>query len=116
MNYSSLDEVPEPRIQAALDFMGAVVRLTPSRTATCIAQLIADECLLKGESALTHKEFERRTGTCRRTVQVAIRRLLDRRVIQRVRRTDEGNSIYACLWERGAELRAQKEERAHGGR
>ncbi|KAB2761988.1 MarR family transcriptional regulator [Brucella anthropi] len=105
MQYDSLQDVPEDQIERAMLFMGAALRLTRSRTADRIAQSIVNECLLHGECRLSHKEFERRTGSCRRTVSRALQNLLSAKLIERIDFTDDRRSVYRCLWERADEHR-----------
>ncbi|RJG44925.1 hypothetical protein [Mesorhizobium sp. DCY119] len=105
MTYQSIEDVPERDVERSMDYMGAVSKLAPSRTAMRVAMDIAEESLLKGESRLTHKELERRTGVCRRTLQRAIFQLRSHGLIDRTGTTDEGTAVYVSVWERGEEYR-----------
>ncbi len=110
MQYKSIQDVPEDQVERAISFIAAALRLVHSKTAARIAQYIADECLLHGQSNLPHKEFERRTGTCRRTVSRALQNLLAMKIIERIEHTEERRSVYRCCWERADEYRAWGKE------
>lgn len=114
MTYLNHDDVPQRDVAMAIDYLSAVSMLARGRTAVRIASWIADECLLKGESRISHKEFQRRAGVCRRTVQLAIRSLVRLGIVRRSGTTDAGIAIYSARWEIGAEWRARAAERAHG--
>ncbi len=116
MTYQSIKDVPERDVAMSLDFLSAVAAAAPSRTAVRFATDIAHECLLAGESRITHKELQRRAGVCRRTTQHAIHSLLDRDIIRRIGTTPQGSAIYQACWERGDEWRARAMERAHAER
>lgn len=103
MPYKSIEQVPEQHLNRAQAFMGAVTRLSNSRTAARIAQYILREHLLSGKCELSHKEFERRANSCRRTVQRAIHSLLRNELIVRIGTTDKGHAIYQCVFERADE-------------
>lgn len=103
MQYKSIEHVPEQHLNRAQAYMGAVTRLSNSRTAARIAQYILHECLLSGTCELSHKEFERRTKSCRRTVQRSIHSLLRNELILRIGTTESGHAIYQCIFERADE-------------
>lgn len=98
--YQSLDDVPERDIARSLDFLAAVLRSSPSRTAASIAADISNECLLRGSSAIPHKEMARRAGVGRRTLDNNIKRLLREGFIRRVGTTPSGSKIYRACFDR----------------
>ena len=65
-----------------------------SSTALAIAIGIARETVLHGDSCISHKEFGRRTGACRRSIDTAIKALKRHDLISRVGTTDGGVAIY----------------------
>lgn len=72
--------------------------LTHSRVATRIATDIALDTIAHDVCTVTHKEFGRRTGAGRRTVDNALKSIQALGLVERVGRTDEGRSIYKALW------------------
>lgn len=105
MTYEKIEDVPEKDVARSIDYMQAVARLASSRTAVRVASDIAKDTLLRGECRLTHREFERRTGACRRTMQRVIRNLIDARLIKRTGTTDTGQAIYVAEFDRADEYR-----------
>ncbi len=93
----TLHTLPAGAVEQALDFIGNAAELSNSKTATRIVKDIAEDTLRFGRCELTHAEFSRRTGKCRRTVDNALKRLQRLGFIEKTDRTPEGRSIYRAI-------------------
>ncbi|PWL19270.1 hypothetical protein DKP76_01535 [Falsochrobactrum shanghaiense] len=59
-----------------------------------IAMNVGRNTLLHGESSVSHKEYGRRCGVCRRTIDTAVKQLKQHDIIQRIGTTEAGVAIY----------------------
>lgn len=87
-------DVTEEQATRLLEFSYSAERLTTSSHAISILMRVARHSLLYGECRTSHKEFGRRSGACRRTIDVAIKKLKRLGLIERVGTTDNGVAIY----------------------
>lgn len=87
-------DLSEEDAELVLVFMGNAELRVRSSTAISIAVSIARETILWGESRITHKDFGRRTGACRRSIDKAIKTLRCTRLIERIGTTESGVAVY----------------------
>lgn len=92
-----IQTLSEGDIELAFEFIGNAAELSNSKTATRIVKDIAEDTLRHGACSVTHKEFGRRTGKCRRTVDYAFKRLLRLGLIERIEKTADGRSTYRAI-------------------
>lgn len=59
-----------------------------------IAMNVGRNTLLHGESRVSHKEYGRRCGVCRRSIDTAVKQLKQHDIIQRIGTTPAGIAIY----------------------
>jgi CRP-like cAMP-binding protein len=102
MNATSIEATPLDLTEEQADFLlDYHCRLEPelkSSVALSAATIIARETVLHGHASVSHKEIVRRTGSCRRTVDNAIKRLKDRNLIERIGTTATGSAIYRATF------------------
>jgi hypothetical protein len=91
-------ELTEQQAEAVLDFYYEAERNITSSAALAIVTAIARETVLLGSSHITHKEFGRRTGRCRRSIDTAVKVLKGHNLIRRVGTTDGGSAIYRAVF------------------
>ncbi|MGX9574074.1 hypothetical protein [Mesorhizobium sp. f-mel] len=63
-------------------------------TALAIALNVGRNTLLRGESRTSHREYQRRCGVCRRSVDSAVKLLKRHGIIERIGTAQEGHAIY----------------------
>ncbi|ESZ76502.1 hypothetical protein [Mesorhizobium sp. L103C105A0] len=91
-------ELTEQQAEFLLGFYYKTERLVQSSAAIAIVTAIARETVLGGACRISHKEFGRRTGACRRSIDTAIKTAKRAGLIDRIGTTDGGVAIYrACL-------------------
>ncbi len=83
--------------EAVIEFIGRATELTQSKTAIRLAKDIAEETLRQGVCRVTHAEFGRRTGKCRRTIDLALKRIQALGLVEKIERTPEGRSVYRAV-------------------
>lgn len=88
----------EEQASLLLQFSYSVGKFITGSTAMAIVMMIARHTVVHGESRVSHKDFQRRCGVCRRTVDNAMKQLRRHSLIERIGSTDRGAAIYrACL-------------------
>lgn len=94
-------DLTDSQAEFLLEFHYAAEREVRSSTALAIVTAIARDTMLRGDARITHRELQRRTGTCRRTVDSAIKTLKARGLIERTGTTDTGAAIYRANLDAG---------------
>ncbi|MEF2555533.1 hypothetical protein VQ044_04490 [Aurantimonas sp. C2-5-R2] len=87
-------EITEEQAEALLNWSYAIERVIRRSTALAIAMNVGRNTLALGQSSVSHKEYQRRCGVCRRTVDTAVKLLKKHRIIARVGTSEHGSAIY----------------------
>lgn len=112
----NLDELPEPTILRIIDYSNAAMYLTTGRHDWRIPSIIAREWATQGHSVPSTNRLARQFGTTRRTMCLALRRLVSAGIIRETGRTEDGRAMYAPCLEIADSYRAQIEGGADGQR
>jgi hypothetical protein len=88
------DELTDFRAEQLLAWSYDMERHGLRSSALAIALNVGCNTLLRGESRTSHKEYGRRCGVCRRTIDNAVKQLKRHRIIERIGTTPEGSAIY----------------------
>jgi hypothetical protein len=87
-------DLNEDQAEFALDFYYRAEAAHVGWTAIAIAIDVARNTILAGTSCVPHREYQRRTGKCRRSVDKAIKRLKAAGLIERIDTSPEGIAVY----------------------
>lgn len=110
----TLEDVPEATIKRMTDYATAATYMTAGRHDWRIPSIVADDWATKGYCVLSMKGMAMKFGSTRRTMCLAVRRLVAAKIIKEVGRLDDGRAMYVPCLERGDEWRAAFEERMNG--
>lgn len=110
----SLEDLPEPLLQQMIDYVVAAGSLTRGKHDFRIPYIVAHEWALTGRCVLSTNDLARRFNSTRRTMCLAIERLVKAGAIRIVGRTDDNRAMYEPCLETGATWRSEREARLHG--
>lgn len=94
-------DLSDDQAGAVLELLAHAEKSVRSSTAMGILIRIASNTLTEGQCTISHTGFARMTGTCRRSIDTAIKRLKRDNLIARVGTTAEGRAIYCANLEAG---------------
>ncbi|MCD1642459.1 helix-turn-helix domain-containing protein [Aurantimonas coralicida] len=109
-----LEDLPEATIRLMNDYGVAASGMTGGRHDWRIPGMVANAWATHGRCVFNTREFARRYGSTRRTVNKAIKRLVAAGAIRHIGRTADKRPILVPVLEVGAMWRAGYERRANG--
>jgi hypothetical protein len=88
------DDITDAQAETLLNWSYDMERVVRRSTALAIALNVGRNTLIHGESRVSHKEYGRRCGVCRRSIDTAVKLLKKHRIIERIGTTEQGSAIY----------------------